>query len=194
MAAVVTALRERPRDRVDVELDGAPWRTLPAAVVVRAGLTVGRALDRRTARIVARELRSTRAAACATRALRAHDRSRGELEARLERAGVPTTARAEALEALERAGLVDDSRVARIRAETLAWRGYGDAAIRADLERRHLPAEAVEEALAALEPEAERVRNLLQREHATPAVLRRLAARGFDRELLGELAAFAREA
>ena len=52
--AVVTALRERPRGRVDVELDGAPWRTLPADAVVRSGLLVGRALDRPTARTLAR--------------------------------------------------------------------------------------------------------------------------------------------
>ncbi len=47
---VVTALHERPRGRVEIELDGASWRLVPAAAVVRTGLIVGRALDRETAR------------------------------------------------------------------------------------------------------------------------------------------------
>ena len=34
----VTGLHPERRDRVRVELDGAPWRTLPAAAVVSAGL------------------------------------------------------------------------------------------------------------------------------------------------------------
>ena len=54
---VITALRERPRDRVEIDLDGASWRLVPADAVVRAGLSVGRALDRETARALGRELR-----------------------------------------------------------------------------------------------------------------------------------------
>ena len=37
----VTGLREDRRGRVAVELDGSPWRTLPADVVVRAGSPAG---------------------------------------------------------------------------------------------------------------------------------------------------------
>ena len=58
---VVTALRERPRDRVEVELDGAPWRVVPAEAVVRAGLAPGRPLDRASARALGRELRRLQA-------------------------------------------------------------------------------------------------------------------------------------
>jgi hypothetical protein len=47
---VITALREQPRGRVEVDLDGAPWRLVPTEAVVRTGLTVGRTLDRETAR------------------------------------------------------------------------------------------------------------------------------------------------
>ena len=39
--ARVTALRAGRRARVAVEVDGAPWRTFPLAVVTRAGLVVG---------------------------------------------------------------------------------------------------------------------------------------------------------
>ncbi|HJQ73262.1 MAG TPA: hypothetical protein VJ814_00130, partial [Gaiellaceae bacterium] len=71
MTPTVTALREHKGGRVAVELDGKPWRVLPADVVVRAGLGVGRRLDRPTARDLARELRRARALAAATRSLAA---------------------------------------------------------------------------------------------------------------------------
>ncbi len=189
----VTALRERPRGRVAVELDGAPWRVLPADAVVRAGLAVGRPLDRELARELARALRRARALARAARALAPRDRSRGELEQRLELARVPAAVRVEALDSLELAGLVDDARVARSRAEALAARGYGDAAIRDDLLRRGIGPDERSAALAALQPEAERARLLLARHGREPVALRRLAARGFDPDIVRELAAFADE-
>jgi regulatory protein len=106
----------------------------------------------------------------ALRALRAADRSRAELDARLERKGIDAGERQRALDELERLGYVDDDRTAALRAERLAERGYGDAYIRADLEQRGLPAE---EALAGLEPEAERAARLAEKGPAW------LARRGF---------------
>jgi regulatory protein len=177
---VVTALHERPRGRVEIDLDGDPWRLVPADAVVRSGLFVGRALDRETARTLGRELRRAHALARAARALAPRDRSRHTLEERLTRAGVPARTRGEALDTLERVGLVDDARVAGQRAEALAARGYGDAAIRYDLEHEGLAGELVEEALAALEPERERARALVQRRGAEARTGRWLAGRGFE--------------
>jgi SOS response regulatory protein OraA/RecX len=185
---VVTALRERKRGRVAVELDGRPWRVLPADAVVRAGLGVGRRLDRSTARELARETRRAKALAQATRTLATSGRSRGELEQRLARAGHAGTAREEALATLDRAGLVDDARLAEDRAELLARRGYGDLAIRADLRRRQIASEAATNAVESLAPESERIRELLAGKSITPALLRRLAGRGFSRETLDEVA------
>ncbi len=177
---VVTALHERPRGRVEIQLDGSPWRLVPADAVVRSGLQVGRALDRETARTLGRELRHGDAVARAARALGPRDRSRLALDERLARAGVPARTRGEALETLERAGLVDDARMSARRAEALAARGYGDAAIRYDLEQEGIAAELVEEALAELEPERERARALVERRGAEARTGRWLAARGFD--------------
>jgi regulatory protein len=187
----VTALRERRRGRVEVELDGVPWRSLPVEAVVRARLAVGRPLDRETARTLARELRRVRALARAIRALAARERSRRALDERLARAGTPEAARAEALAALEELGLVDDARLAHARARALADRGYGDAAIRADLEREGVAAEEAAAALAALDPERERAERLLGDGERGPRELRRLAARGFEPATIAELAPFA---
>ena len=195
MTPTVTGLRERKRGRVVVELDGRPWRELPADAVVRAGLSVGRRLDRTTARELGREIRRARALAAATRSLAASDRSQRALEDRLKRAGHSTAARADALAALERAGVLDDARLAEGRAELLARRGYGDAAIRADLRKRLIPAEAAANAVAALEPELARARRLVEGESLRPALLRRLSVRGFSRETVDEVATtFALEA
>ena len=191
MSPVVTALRERPRGRVEIHLDGTPWRLVPADVVVRAGLRVGRDLDRTAARALARELRRARAIRTAVRALGHRDLSRRDLEARLAARGTGAAARTEALETLERVGLLDDARAARARARSLAGRGYGDAAVRDALERDGFVGEQVAEALAALEPERERARARLEGGGGAAKALRRLAARGFDPETVEDLARFA---
>jgi SOS response regulatory protein OraA/RecX len=195
VTSTVTGLRERRRGSVAVELDGRPWRVLPADAVVRAGLAVGRRLDRNTARELAREVRRARALTDAARTLAASDRSQRALEQRLARAGHPAAARGDAIATLGRAGLLDDVRLAESRAKVLARRGYGDAAIRADLRKRLIPAAAAGDAVASLEPESDRARRLLDGQSVTPVFLRRLASRGFSRDTLDELAsAFAQEA
>jgi regulatory protein len=187
VAGTVTSLRERKRGKVEVELDGEPWRVLPASVVVRAELRVGRRLDRESARLLARELRRANALSRATRALSARDRSRGELEARLDEAGISEAAREEALSSLEASGLLDDARVAESRARDMARRGYGDAAIRADLRARRIDSETIAAAIDELEPESERALQLVEGKDPTPKLLRRLASRGFSRDSLEAL-------
>ncbi len=150
----VTRLRDDGRGRVAVELDDAPWRTLPVDVVARSGLVEGRALDRGTLRLLRQELRRAEALAVAGRALRRRDLSQRGIAERLARASVAPAAVEESLAVLSRAGLVDDARFARTRADSLAERGYGDAAIRHDLGRQGIAREVIEETLESLEPEA----------------------------------------
>jgi SOS response regulatory protein OraA/RecX len=193
---VITALREQPphksrQSRVEIQLDGRPWRLVPADAVVRTGLAVGRALDRETARALGRELRRSAALGVALRALRYGDYSRSRLEARLASRGARPDTRDDALRTLEQAGLVDDARVATNRAQTLAGRGYGDAAIRFSLEREGLAGEVVEHAVAGLEPELDRARRLLEAAGGGAKAVRRLAAKGFDAGALEEAGGFA---
>lgn len=181
--ARVTALRERRGGRlVDVELDGSPWRALPLDVVVRASLREGLDLDRPRLRELRRELRRAEALAVATRALSHRDLSRARLEERLAQRGVRDAPAAEAVEALARAGYVDDERVAHRRAESLAARGMGDAAIRWDLERQGVAEAIAVAALASLEPEPERARSVVAARGASLATARYLARKGFSDE------------
>lgn len=169
---------------MEVELDGSPWRVLAADAVVRAGLGVGRTLDRPLARQLARERRRAEALRHAGRALGTRDLSREELDERLTRRGVTAAARADVVETLERGGLIDDERFAVGRAEALARRGYGDAAIRHDLERRGISYDALAAAVAGLEPERERAERLVAAQGAGAAAARRLAARGFGEDAI----------
>jgi SOS response regulatory protein OraA/RecX len=180
----ITALRERRRGRIAVELDGAPWREFPVAVVARAGLARGLALDRPVLRLLRRELRRAEALTVATRALRARDLSARRLAERLERAAVAPAAVEASLEALSGAGLVDDGRFAAHRALALAERGYGDAAIRHDLERQGVDSELVEAALEGLEAELERARRLVEARGPGARTARHLVARGFGEDAL----------
>lgn len=179
----VTALHPERGDRVRVELDGEPWRTLPLSAVAAAGLIPGVTLDRARARELGRALRRFRALTTAASALAAHDRSRARLDAELERRGVRGPERAGALETMARLGYLDDARFAAGRAQALAARGHGDEAIRFDLDRQGLAAERILAALGALEPEAERARALAAGLGAAKAA-RRLAGKGFSAETI----------
>lgn len=126
---------------------------------------------------------------CSIRALARRDHSAASLRARLERAGFSEEAQTQALEALERAGYLDDVRFARGRAEQLAARGYGDDWIRADLEAEGVAAARVADALAWLEPEAERAARQWSKLSGGVRAARTLARRGFAEDTLEALVA-----
>jgi SOS response regulatory protein OraA/RecX len=185
--ARVTALVAERRARVRVDLDGERWRVLPAEVVARSALRVGEELDRPRLRELRRDLRRFEAVALAAGALRHRDLSVRRLDERLAGRGVAQSDRKQAIEVLERAGVVDDRRVAERRARALAARGWGDGAIAADLRRQGLPSDAVADAVDALEPErvrAERVFDARGRSRRTAMYLSR---HGFDQDALGEV-------
>lgn len=178
----VTALRELPRGRVLVQVDGHDWRVLPTDAVVRAGLSEGTELDRERVRELARERRRSAALAAAGAMLRVRDLSVRALEDRLARRGIAPTARADALAALERGGMLDDTRFARNRAHALAARGAADAGIRLDLERRGLAAEVIEKALEGLELEHLRAARIVSGRGRSPATARFLTRKGFAQD------------
>ena len=118
----------------------------------------------------------------AARLLRHGDRSRAELERRLAERQIDPQTIGEALDTLERVGVLDDERTASFRAAKLAERGYGGLWIRAELERRGLPVEA---ALTGLEPEVDRAAKLVERKSVSAAWL---ARKGFDPEVVARVA------
>jgi regulatory protein len=183
--ARVTALTpERASTHVGVELDGVPWRRIPLEVAVRIGLAAGMELRRPELRALRRELRRTEALDVATRALVHRDRSRASLRTRLRAARIAPWAAEQALDTLERAGIIDDERFARARAEALAKRGCGDALIREDLLTAGVPEGDAGDAIAALEPERERAMRTAATRGESPATARWLARRGFGQDAI----------
>ena len=185
----MTALRTASRGRVRVELDGAPWRTLPLEAVARVGISEGTDLDRERLRTLARELRRSRALGVAGRALARRDLSEQRVRERLARAGIDAAGADEAVGTLRGAGVLDDRRFASTRAAALADRGLGDAAIRFDLERQGIPAPALEAALSEVEPERDRAERVVSRRGGGAATARYLARRGFGEEAVEAAAA-----
>jgi regulatory protein len=126
---------------------------------------------------------------CAVRALARCDHSVAGLRAKLERAGFSESAQADALDTLGRRGYLDDARYARHRAAVLAERGYGDERICAELAAQGVDREAVESALAALQPEADRALREAAKAGGGVRAIQALARRGFAEEALEGLGA-----
>ncbi len=124
----------------------------------------------------------------ALRSLRARDRSVQELDERLAASGADEEERAAVLESLQRTGLLDDRRFAEGRAASLARRGAGDALIRHELGAAGIGAELVEEVIAALEPELDRARAIVERRGEGARTARYLVGKGFAREVVGAIA------
>jgi len=167
---------------VKVELDGAPWRTVPVEVVLAAGLHVGLVLDRQRLRVIRCELRSREALSQASRLLARRDLTERGLDDELQRRRVAPAARRATVSRLREAGAVDDARLAHRRAEVLAARGAGNLLIRADLESRGVAPDLVESALAQLPAERNRVQTIVSARGSGPATARYLARKGFDED------------
>jgi regulatory protein len=148
----------------------------------------------------------------AERLLAVTDRSRVELQRRLERRGYAAATAAEAVDRLEARGWVDDARLAEDLARRRLSHGYGRRRVIADLVARGVGAETVNRTAAEIggsQTEAVRIAaERLRRGHPgppTPPEVRRLAAalqrRGFDsadiravlRRLAGDGAALTEE-
>jgi len=126
---------------------------------------------------------------CAFRILHRRDRSVHELEERLRKRGFGEAERDHAIESLVRTGLLDDARFARARAQSLAGRGAGDALIRYELGEAGVASAFVEEALRAIEPEAERARLVVARRGRGPRTARYLSGKGFSDEIVAGVVA-----
>lgn len=123
----------------------------------------------------------------ALRALRHRDRSRQDLDERLAEAGVEIEEREAALDGLVASGLLSDERFAVERARNLAGRNAGDSLIRFHLRRHGISDELLDNAIAALAPEADRAAAIFDRRGGGDRAYRYLAGKGFSREALESL-------
>lgn len=184
MPPIVTAIRDCARSRVQIELDGVPWRDVPLDAAAEARLALGVELDRSRARELNRAIRRHAALSAGVRALRHATHTRASLDRRLAGRGVRDVERARVLDTLERAGLVDDERAAYTRADGLMRRGCGDAMIAADLAERGVADELARSVIAALSAEPVRAAHIVARRGGGAATARYLSARGFPDDVI----------
>jgi len=137
---------------------------------------------------------TARALALATRYARARVRSAHEILAYLKRHRVSPRLCARILASCHTQGLVNDRACARLWAEEWARRGWSWSAIRGKLQAKGLAEEALEAAEEQLGGEAAdtaRAQQLIEQHRGTPPdrarTARKLAARGFDVELIERL-------
>lgn len=178
----LTALRSARAGRVALEVDGRPWRVVPDDVVVRCGLAAGTELDRPRLRELRRELLRAEALGRAARALSRRDLSRRRLAERLRARGTAESTAESVVETLAASGLVDDRRLAQLRARALAERGWGDAAVEARLAQEGVDAEIAQAALAELPPERERAEQVVAAVADPRKAWNLLSRRGFALE------------
>jgi SOS response regulatory protein OraA/RecX len=186
-APTLTAVRRSRPGRVALEVDGRPWRVVPDDVVVSCGLRAGLELERPLLRDLRRALRRSEALEAAVRTVSRRDLSSRRLRQRLDARGIASPEAEAAVEALASAGVVDDERLARARAQSVADRGWGDAAIAARLQEEGLPAGAVTQAIEELPAERERAAGLVAREPDRRAAWRLLGRRGFAQETVEDV-------
>ena len=130
----------------------------------------------------------------ATRSLARRDRSETDLRRILARKGVADDDAEAALETLRASGAVDDRRFAFGAAQTLARKGFGDRAVVFRLGREGIGRKLAEEAVAALEPEADRAATAVARRGPGERTMRWLTARCFSRDSIEHaMAAIAEE-
>jgi regulatory protein len=148
----ITALtvRKGRSDRIAVYLDGAFALELAAVLVDQAGLRRGDLLTAEAQDRLVEEDAPYRARSRSLRLLALRDRSRGEVESRLQTVGFEPEVIASTISWLQGLGYLDDGRFATNYAADRLRAGWGERRVRAELRRKGLDQGLIE---AALGPE-----------------------------------------
>lgn len=190
---VITELRVpfRGSKLRSIVLDGEQWRSTSSAVVRELGLAEGDHIDTRQleAQLVHAEGPIMRERALRLLGYREHGTR--ELLAKLMGDGYPEDSAQTLVTELERMGLVDDARYARVLARTfLEGRRYGKGRARREMLRRGLPEDLVVRSLEALRTDDQEYSEALAlalglaaRTHSLERLAARLARKGFSPEL-----------
>lgn len=158
---IVTALR-RPQSRsgaaatrIVVEIDGEPLATCSDMLIGEFGLRAGRELDQDDLDLLTRRIGETEAIRAAGRLLSQRLMTRSELEKKLSGRQLSPEVVDAALARLEADGYIDDHRYAELFVQSRTARGLGHMRIRADLAKRGVERNIVDEVLKAPSADSE---------------------------------------
>jgi regulatory protein len=187
MATISSIEPQRRGGRVTVFVDDQPWAVVDRSVALELGLRPGtEATDELRERLESHDARH-RAHESALLLLSYRQRSESELRQRLQRKGLPEGAVDHAIERLQRTGLIDDAGFARawVEGRTGGAGGMGSRRLQAELRRKGVPNEVVQQAIGAgAEDEESRAVTVAL---ARAPSLRSLAYQDFRRRLSGFL-------
>jgi regulatory protein len=198
MAGKITALeyQKRNRDRVSVFLEGRFAFGLPA--IVAADLRKGQVLSDAEIEVLQEEGTIESGYHKALGFLSYRPRSRAEVEAYLQKRGIPETQAEAIIERLERAGMVNDAEFAQFWVENRErFRPRGPRALRYELRSKGISDEIIEQALASVDvsdgayrsaSKKARQSGQLDRQTFVRKIMEYLARRGFDYEVAREAA------
>jgi regulatory protein len=150
----ITALRSarHPARHLDIEVDGVALGPVPEADAVRLGLARGATIDEATLEALRGAAQLSRALTLMNSYLAHRPRSEAEVRLRLRRAGFAEETIAATVEALVAQGLLDDRRFASLWVESRAtFSPRSQRMLAAELRRKGLDRERIEEALGASE-------------------------------------------
>jgi len=145
----VTALegQKRSRGRINVQLDGEFAFGLDQEVALESGLKVGDLLEAEEIDRLVEEDGKRGARARALRFLQPRERSRAEVDHRLQRYGYVPSVITAAVEYLERLGYLDDQRFAQTFIREKSAGGWGPRRLREELYRKGVDPGLTEEVL-----------------------------------------------
>jgi regulatory protein len=198
MAGTITGLefQKRNRDRVSVFLDGRFAFGLPA--IVAAGLRKGQVLSDAEIEALQEEGTVESGYHKALDFLSYRPRSRAEVEAYLQKRGLPEIQAEAIIERLEGAGLLNDAAFAQFWVENRErFRPRGPRALRHELWSKGISDDIIEQALAlvdvsdgAYRSASKKARRMgqLDRQTFVRKIVEYLARRGFDYEVAREAA------
>lgn len=187
----------RRRERA-IYLDGERALTVTESTYLQLGLSVGQTIEDAQIREIETTDGVSRGREDALQLLNHRPRTRHELEQRLTRKGWTEGVIVRVLDHLERAGLIDDARFARLWVdERMRTRPSGMALLRRELRRKGVHEDIIEPILKAYDQESDEVAracDLLQRRQSrytgldAPVARRRmlgfLARRGFGAHVI----------
>lgn len=170
---VVTAIKPVTKQKFQIEIDGQPAFVLYKGELFRYNLEQDREIEESIYKEIVDEVLTKRAKLRAMHLLQKMDRTRYELEKKLQQSGYPQEVTERAISYVESFHYIDDRRYAAMYIQNQKTK-KGNARIRMELMRKGISQEILSELFAHTEDEADvkdTIRNLIEKKRSGTGAL-----------------------
>ena len=185
----ITSIKQSSPGRLTVCLDSGEEIRSTLGVVTELRLYTGRELDEDAAEALRLSSRRALARERALEYVSQRQMSRRELETKLRQKGFDPDTAAYCGEWLLEKGLLDEGAYAAAIVRHYAAKGYGEGRVRAELQRRGIPRELLDEALSAMPEDTSKIDRFIASRLRDPGdrdEVRKLSAALYRRGFSGE--------